>query len=78
MIVVLVAWLVLIIGILLGALTGAAVCYKVLRDEMLARVRPQMNVVELKVDNLRTELGFVAENQDALRREIGGPSTRAS
>ncbi|GAA4885180.1 hypothetical protein GCM10023203_41870 [Actinomycetospora straminea] len=68
---VLVAWLVLLIGVLLGALAGATVCFKVLRDEMLGRVRPQMDVMELKVDNLRTEVGFLADNQDALRREIG-------
>lgn len=67
---VLVPWLVLLIGVLLGALTGATVCFKVLRDEMLARVRPQLDVVELKVDNLTGEVGMVAARQDALRREI--------
>jgi hypothetical protein len=64
-------WLVLLVGILLGALTGAAICFKVIRDEMLARVRPQLNVVELKIDNLRGEVDMVAQRQEALRREVG-------
>ena len=65
-----VSWLVLLIGLLSGALTGAAVCFRTLRAEMLGRVGPQLNVVELKVDNLRNELDLVAQRQDALRREL--------
>ena len=70
-------WLVLLVGMLLGALTGAAVCFKVIREEMLARVSPQLNLVELKIDNLRGEVDIVSQRQDAMRREIapGRPST---
>jgi hypothetical protein len=63
-------WLVLLVGILLGALTGAAVCFKVIRDEMLGRVRPQLDIVELKIDNLRSEIDLVAQRQDVMRRNL--------
>jgi hypothetical protein len=50
--------LIFLVGILLGALFGATLCVRYLRQEIAANVGPRLRQIQLQLDNLQAELNL--------------------
>ncbi len=53
--------MVILLGVLIGLLIGAAACARYLRQEMAANVGPRLRHIELQLDTLQTELNLATE-----------------
>jgi hypothetical protein len=51
---------VILLGLLTGLLTGAAVCARYLRQEIAANIGPRLRHIELQLDTLMAELDHLA------------------
>jgi|KBSMisStandDraft_5_1062788.scaffolds.fasta_scaffold933743_1 hypothetical protein len=51
---------VILLGLLTGLLTGAAVCARYLRQEIAANIGPRLRRIELQLDTLMAELDHLA------------------
>jgi hypothetical protein len=50
--------LIFLVGVLLGALFGATLCVRYLRQEIAANVGPRLRQIQLQLDNLQAELNL--------------------
>ena len=50
--------LVFLVGALLGALMGGALCVRYLRQEVAANIGPKLKHIQLQLDNIQTELNL--------------------
>jgi len=50
--------LVFLVGALLGALLGGALCVRYLRQEIAANIGPKIKHIQLQLDNIQTELNL--------------------
>jgi hypothetical protein len=48
----------ILLGILIGLLTGTAVCARYLRQEIAANIGPRLRRIELQLDSLQAELNL--------------------
>ncbi len=53
--------MVILLGVLIGLLIGAAVCARYLRQEMAANVGPRLRRIEQQLDILRAEVNLATE-----------------
>jgi hypothetical protein len=53
--------MVILLGLLIGLLTGAAVCARYLRQEIAANIGPRLRRIELQLDTLQAELNLATE-----------------
>ncbi len=53
--------MVILLGVLIGLLIGAAACARYLRQEIAANVGPRLRHIELQLDTLQTELNLATE-----------------
>lgn len=61
----------ILLGVLIGLLIGAAVCARYLRQEIAANIGPRLRRIELQLDTLRAELDLATEARlAALRKRI--------
>lgn len=61
----------ILLGVLIGILLGAAVCARYLRQEMAANIAPAIRRIELQLDALRAELNLATEARlAALNRSV--------
>lgn len=64
--------MIILMGVLIGLLMGAAVCVRFLRQEMMANISPRLRRIELQLDTLRAELNLAIEARlAALNKSIG-------
>ena len=64
--------MIILLGVLIGLLLGAAVCARFLRQEMMANISPRLRRIELQLDTLRAELNLAIEARlAALNKSIG-------
>jgi hypothetical protein len=57
--------LVFLVGALLGALMGGALCVRYLRQEVAANIGPKIQHIQLQLDNIQAELNFaITTRQD--------------
>jgi hypothetical protein len=62
---------VILLGVLIGLLIGAAVCARYLRQEIAANIGPRLRRIELQLDTLQAELNLATEMRlAALSRRI--------
>jgi len=62
---------ILLLGVLMGLVAGAALSARYLRQEMAANIGPRLRRIELQLDTLRAELNLAAEARlEALGRRI--------
>jgi hypothetical protein len=62
---------VILLGVLIGLLIGAAVCTRYLRQEIAANIGPRLRRIELQLDTLQAELNLATEVRlAALNRRI--------
>lgn len=60
-----------LLGLLIGLVTGAAVCARYLRQEIAANIAPRLRTIELQLDALRAEINLATEARlAALSRRI--------
>jgi hypothetical protein len=52
---------VILLGLLIGLLTGAAVCARYLRQEIAANIGPRLRHIEVQLDTLQAELNLATE-----------------
>jgi uncharacterized membrane-anchored protein YhcB (DUF1043 family) len=52
---------VILLGLLMGILLGAAVCARYLRQEIAANIGPRLRRIELQLDTLRAEVNLATE-----------------
>lgn len=57
--------LIFILGALIGIVIGAAVCVRLLKQEMTARVAPTMELMRLQLDNLQSAVNLALANWHA-------------
>jgi hypothetical protein len=50
-----------LLGLLIGLVTGAAVCARYLRQEIAANIAPRLRTIELQLDALRAEVNLATE-----------------
>ncbi len=50
--------LVFLVGALLGALMGGALCVRYLRQEVAANIGPKIQHIQLQLDNIQAELNL--------------------
>jgi len=50
--------LVFLVGALLGALMGGALCVRYLRQEVAANIGPKIHHIQLQLDNIQAELNL--------------------
>lgn len=50
--------LVFLVGALLGALIGGALCVRYLRQEVAANIGPKIQHIQLQLDNIQAELNL--------------------
>ena len=50
--------LVFLVGALLGALLGGALCVRYLRQEVAANIGPKIQHIQLQLDNIQAELNL--------------------
>jgi hypothetical protein len=50
--------LVFLVGALLGALLGGALCVRYLRQEVAANIGPKIQRIQLQLDNIQAELNL--------------------
>lgn len=63
--------MVILLGVLIGLLIGAAVCARFLRQEMTGNIGPRLRRIEMQLDTLRAELDLATEARlAALRKRI--------
>ena len=63
--------MILLLGVLMGLVAGAALSARYLRQEMAANIGPRLRRIELQLDTLRAELNLAAEARlEALGRRI--------
>jgi uncharacterized membrane-anchored protein YhcB (DUF1043 family) len=61
----------LLLGVLIGLVIGAAVCARFLREELAANIGPRLRRIELQLDAFRAELNLVTEARlAALNRRL--------
>lgn len=60
--------MVILIGLLIGLLTGAAVCARYLRQEIAANIGPRLRRIELQLDTMQAELNLATETRLAALR----------
>jgi hypothetical protein len=52
---------VILLGLLIGLVIGAAVCARYLRQEIAANIGPRLRGIELQLDALRAEVNLATE-----------------
>ena len=63
--------MVIVLGVLIGLLIGAAVCARFLRQEVAANIGPRLRRIEMQLDTVRAELDLATEARlAALRNRI--------
>ena len=63
--------MVILLGVLVGLLIGAAVCARYLRQEIAANIGPRLRHIELQLDTLQAELNLATQTRlAALSRGI--------
>ena len=50
--------LVFLVGTLLGALMGGALCVRYVRQEVAANIGPKLKHIQLQLDNIQAELNL--------------------
>lgn len=50
--------LIFLVGALLGALIGGALCVRYLRQEVAANIGPKIQHIQLQLDNIQAELNL--------------------
>jgi hypothetical protein len=68
----------ILLGLLIGLLTGAGVCARYLRQEVSANIGPRLKSIELQLDALRAEVSLATEIRLASlsrRPDQGQPGT---
>ena len=50
--------LIFLVGALLGALLGGALCVRYLRQEVAANIGPKIQHIQLQLDNIQAELNL--------------------
>ena len=50
--------LVFLVGALMGALMGGALCVRYLRQEVAANIGPKIQHIQLQLDNIQAELNL--------------------
>lgn len=65
--------LVFLVGALLGALLGGALCVRYLRQEVAANIGPKIQHIQLQLDNIQAELNLAITTRHA---ELSGPAPR--
>jgi uncharacterized membrane-anchored protein YhcB (DUF1043 family) len=58
-------FLIFLVGILLGALVGAMLCVRYLRQEIAGNVGPQLRRIQGQLDALEAEINLVLETRRA-------------
>jgi uncharacterized membrane-anchored protein YhcB (DUF1043 family) len=58
-------FLIFLVGILLGALVGAMLCVRYLRQEIAGNVGPQLRRIQGQLDTLEAEINLVLETRRA-------------
>lgn len=58
-------FLIFLVGILLGALVGAMLCVRYLRQEFAGNIGPQLRRIKGQLDTLEAELNLVLETRRA-------------
>jgi uncharacterized membrane-anchored protein YhcB (DUF1043 family) len=51
----------ILLGLLLGLVIGAAACARYLRQEVAANIGPRLHNIELQLDTLRSEVNLATE-----------------
>jgi hypothetical protein len=59
--------LVFLLGALLGALMGGALCVRYLRQEVAANIGPKIQHIQLQLDNIQAELNLAITTRHDLR-----------
>jgi hypothetical protein len=69
------AWLIFVVGTLLGILGGGALCVRYLRREVAADIGPRLRRLQLQLDNLETaiNLALVTRYAELSERPLRGP-----
>ena len=57
--------LVFLLGALLGALMGGALCVRYLRQEVAANIGPKIQHIQLQLDNIQAELNLAITTRHA-------------
>ena len=52
---------VILLGLLIGLVIGAAACTRYLRQEVAANIGPRLHNIELQLDTLRSEVNLATE-----------------
>lgn len=58
-------FLIFLVGILLGALVGAMLCVRYLRQEIAGNIGPQLRRIQGQLDTLEAEINLVLETRRA-------------
>jgi uncharacterized membrane-anchored protein YhcB (DUF1043 family) len=66
-------FLIFLVGLLLGAVAGAMLCVRYLRQEIAGNVGPQLRRIQNQLDTLAAEINLVLETRHA---EISARLTR--
>lgn len=61
----LLTFLIFLVGILLGALAGAMLCVRYLRQEVSGHIGPQLKRIQSQLDTLAAELNLARETRYA-------------
>lgn len=62
---------VILLGLLIGLLTGAVACARYLRQEIAANIGPRLRRIEMQLETLQAELNLATEARlAALRKHI--------
>jgi uncharacterized membrane-anchored protein YhcB (DUF1043 family) len=72
-------FLIFLVGILLGALVGAMLCVRYLRQEIAGNLGPQLRRIQAQLDALEAEVNLAlqvrhAELSSRLGRDASGPT----
>jgi uncharacterized membrane-anchored protein YhcB (DUF1043 family) len=57
--------LIFLVGLLLGAVAGAMLCVRYLRQEIAGNVGPQLRRIQSQLDTLENEINLVLETRHA-------------
>jgi uncharacterized membrane-anchored protein YhcB (DUF1043 family) len=71
-------FLIFLVGILLGALVGAMLCVRYLRQEIAGNLGPQLRRIQAQLDALEAEVNLALQTRHAeltarLARDASGP-----
>ena len=58
-------FLIFLVGLLLGAVAGAMLCVRYLRQEIAGNVGPQLRRIQAQLDTLAAEINLVLETRHA-------------